>query len=266
MCALGPAPQIDAQGMRTVDPHKEDDMNRPRLTSVAAFAPALLMLAVFAAGCSSRPEDAMLRQFFRASQLRDNATLASFAAATFDPTTDGVVSSFDIVSVSEETSQPLMLKELAKAEEDARAADSELSRNMKAYQDANLEAIERVLKAETAGRPAVGRDAPVQAAWRKWRDDAAASAKAVSDARAKVNADRPVVELSLQASGQPSVDATTVEGQMVSKQVTMDAQVRMPSGETVQKQLVATMVQARINAPDAPQPQMGRWVITSVQG
>ena len=241
-------------------------MNRPRLTSVAMFAPALLMLAVFAAGCTSRPEDPMLKQFFRASQLRDNATLASFAAATFEPGKDGIVSSYDIVSVSEERQQPLMLKDLAKAQDDARAADDELSKKKKAYQDANLDAIERVLKAESAGRPATGKDAAVQAAWRKWRDDAAASSKTVSEARTKLNADRPVVELSLQSPGRPAPDVTAVTGQLVSKDVTLNAQVKMPSGETVQKQLVVTMEQVKATVPDKAEPVTGRWVITSIKG
>ena len=43
-----------------------------------------------------------IRQFFRASQLRDSETLANFAAVTFDPTKDGVVTSFEVTSVSEE--------------------------------------------------------------------------------------------------------------------------------------------------------------------
>lgn len=240
-------------------------MNRPRLTSVAVFAPALLTLAVLAVGCTSRPEDPMLRQFFRASQLRDNATLANFAAATFDPRTDGIVSSFDIVSVSEERQQPLMLKDLAKAQDDARAADDELSRKKKTYQDANLEAIERVLKAESAGRPATGKDAAVQAAWRKWRDDAAASAKTVSDARTKLNAERPIIELSVQGVGQP-IDVTTADGQLISKDVTINAQVKMPAGETVQKQFVVTMEQAKLNVPGRPEPLTGRWVIMAIKG
>lgn len=207
----------------------------------------------------------MLRQFFRASQLRDNATLANFAAATFDPRTDGIVSSFDIVTVSEERQQPLMLKDLAKAQDDARAADDELSRKKKAYQDANLEAIERVLKAESAGRPATGKDAAVQAAWRKWRDDAAASAKTVSDARTKLNAERPIVELSVQGVGQP-IDVTTADGQLMSKDVTINAQVKMPGGETVQKQFVVTMEQAKLNVPGRAEPLTGRWVIMAIKG
>ena len=137
-------------------------MHRPKSTSVIVSAAALLGLALVASACSSPPEEPLLRQFFRASQLRDNATLANFAAATFDPRTDGVVSGFDIVSVGEERRQPLMLKELAATADQARIADEEYSKKMKEYQDANLVAIERVLKAETAGQPVAARDAGME--------------------------------------------------------------------------------------------------------
>src|SRR3990167_2925699 len=110
---------------------KEDRMYRPRLTSVTVYTVAVLGLALFTVACSSAPEDPLLRQFFRASQLRDNTTLANFAAATFDPRTDGVVSSFDIINVSAERREPLMLKELAAAADKARMADEELSKKMK---------------------------------------------------------------------------------------------------------------------------------------
>lgn len=240
-------------------------MYRPRLTSLAVFAPALLTLAFVAAGCSSASEEPILRQYFRASQLRDNQTLANFSAVTFDPRTDGIVSSFTITNVSEERREPLQLKDLAKAQEAARMADEEFSKKKKAYQDAHLDAIERVLKAEGANGRVGGNDAAVQEAWRKWRDDAATSAKAVSEARSKLNSDRPIVELSVERIGDP-VDVTTVDGEMITKDVTIDAQVRMPSGETVPKQFVITMERAQLTIPGKPAPLDGRWIITAIKG
>jgi hypothetical protein len=234
-------------------------MYRPRLLTLAVFG--LTVLAALSVACSSQPEEALLRQFFRASQLRDTGTLANFAAAEFDPRKDGVVTSFEIVNVSEERKTPLALQDLAKAHEEARRADEEFSKRMKSYQDTNLEAIERVLKAEAAGRPATGRDAAVQAAWRKWRDEAAVSAKAVSEARTKLNANRPIAELSLQ-QGTQSVDVTAGTGDLVSKDVTISADVRAPSGETTQKQMVVTLQRAVMTLEG--QPRTGRWVITKI--
>jgi hypothetical protein len=234
-------------------------MYRPRLSSLAVFA--LLALAALMGGCSSAREEPLLRQFFRASQLRDNGTLSNFAAATFDPRTDGVVTSFEIVSVSEERKTPLSLQDLAKTHEAARQADDALSKRMQSYQNTNMEAIQRVLKAEAAGRTATGRDAAVQAAWRKWRDDAAVSSKAVSEARSKLNADRPIAELSLQQGGQ-SVDVTGGAGELITKDVTINADVRAPSGETTQKKMVVTLQRALMTV--GGKPQTGRWVITKI--
>ena len=240
-------------------------MNRPRLPSVAVFAPALFVLAIFAAACSSQPEDPLVRQFFRASQLRDDQTLANFATVRFDPQKEGVVSTFDITNVTEERREPVMVKELAKAEEAARATDDEFNKKKKIYQDANLDAIERVLKAESANGPVAARDASVQKAWRKWRDDAAVSAKAVSEARVKLNASRPIAEMSVQGVG-PPVELTTVDGEVVSKDVSINANVRMPSGDTVEKQLVISMTRAQLTVPGRAEPLVGRWVITGLKG
>jgi hypothetical protein len=89
----------------------------------------------------------------------------------------------------------------------------------------------------------------------------------VSDARSKLNASRPIAELSVQnVQGIGVVDLTTVDGQLVSKDVTLDAQVRTPSGETVQKQLVVTMQRAEIAQPGKTEPVGGRWVITAIKG
>ena len=83
--------------------------------------------------------------------------------------------------------------------------------------------------------------------------------------RSKVNASRPVAELSVQ-NFDPRVDVATVDGQLVSKDVTINAQVRMPSGDTVPKQLVFSMMRAELNIPGRPEPQAGRWVITAIKG
>jgi hypothetical protein len=242
---------------------KEDRMYRPRSTSVTVSGAALLGLALFTVACSSAAEEPLLRQFFRASQLRDNGTLANFAAATFDPRTDGIVSDFEILTVSEDQHEPLMLRELAAASDKARMADEEFSKEMKSYQDQNLAAIERVLKAESAERPVTGRDAAVQKQWRTYRDQAAESAKMVSDARAKLNNARPLVELSAQNANTP-IDVLAVQGETVTKVVTIDAEVRSPEGATTQQQMVITMMRGVFNIEGAAEPVNGRWIIAKI--
>ena len=106
---------------------------------------------------------------FRASGMRDDQTLANFAVVTFDPKTEGQVTGFNIVSVSEPTQTPLKIKELNKGVEDAVAADKEFNDRKKAYQDGHVEALKRVLEAERTGKKVSGGDAGVQAEWTKWR-------------------------------------------------------------------------------------------------
>src|SRR5262249_62358320 len=48
-----------------------------------------------------------LQQFFAASRLRDNTTLAGFAAAAFEPGTDGIITTFSITNVTPEQQKPL---------------------------------------------------------------------------------------------------------------------------------------------------------------
>lgn len=237
-------------------------MYRPRSTSAALFAAAMLGFTVFTVACSSPSEEPLLRQFFRASQLRDSTTLAGFAAAEFDPRTEGIVSSFDIVSVTEERVEPLMLKELSAAVEKARMANDAHAESMKTYQDENLPAIERVLKAESANETVARRDQAVQEEWRTWRDEAGAAQGALSDARAKLNANLPVLRLSGQSAG--AIDVTTVDGQLVSKDVTLLANVRTDDGTTTERELVVTMMRGMFDT-GAAELTPGRWVITRVQ-
>jgi hypothetical protein len=65
-------------------------------------APAVaiaLMLTV--AGCGPRTERTLLTQFFAASRLRDLTALGKIATVVFEPAADGIVTSFDITSVTD---------------------------------------------------------------------------------------------------------------------------------------------------------------------
>ncbi len=237
-------------------------MFRPRTDRLAVTCFTLVMLALAGAACSGAPEEPQLKQFFRASQLRDTQTLANFSAVTFDPRTEGIVQSFTIVSVTEEQRQPLRLKELAKAFDAAKAADDEFTKKKMAYQTANRDAIDRVLKAEGSNARLRGKDAEVQTAWSKWREETAQYSKALSNARQALNDERPLAELSLDNPRAP-VDPATVDGDTVSKTVTLDAQVKMPDGQVVPKTMQVTM--QRVVGKAGEKDVTGRWVITAVK-
>src|SRR5918996_5579210 len=96
------------------------------LIALLLQAPVLAGFALLAAACgSTSPEQQVIANFFRASRLRDNTTLASLAAVSFDPRTDGTVQEFEVVSSGDEQRRTLQIKQLLQEEEKARQEDSE---------------------------------------------------------------------------------------------------------------------------------------------
>jgi hypothetical protein len=205
----------------------------------------------------------LLEDFFRASRVRDNVTLGNFATASFDPRTDGTVQSFEVVTISEEKVTPLPLKQYVKAVEDAKAADAAFSTEKRAYQNANIIAIDRVLKTAAAGKSVSSKDRSVKEAWDKWSTDAITHKKAVSAAQRQLNDARGIAELSLSRPNGATVDASQYDGQMVIKEVTLNALVRDPKGQTATKPLKAT-VQRALMKDEKGKELKGRWIVTSV--
>jgi hypothetical protein len=225
-----------------------------------------MIVAVAALGACSSPhaqEENLVRQYFRASGLRDNQTLANFAAVSFDPKTEGTVTDFDVTAVSEERTEPLRVRELSKAYQEAESANKAFNEKKKVYQDANLDAIDRVLKAESAGRKLTGRDAQVQAEWTKWRDETSAEAKKLSAARGALSDARPIPELSLSTGGGEVPAVEELDGNMVSKDISVAATVRGPDGATSQKNYVITVQRAVVKS--ATGERAGKWIITGVK-
>ncbi len=239
-------------------------MFRPK-PSVYVLASMVLMAAALSA-CSSANanEENLVRQFFRASTLRDNMTLANFAVVSFDAKTEGTVNDFDVTAVSPEKTEPLRVIELSKALTEAEAANKAFNEKKKTYQDANMEAIDRVLKAESAGRKLSGKDAQIQAEWTKWRDDTGAEAKKVSSARAELSNARPLAELSLMPNaGAATPNVEEMDGTMVSKDITIAATVKAPDGATSQKNYVITAQRAVVKGKEGD--RQGRWIITGIK-
>jgi len=58
----------------------------------------LLALTLF--GCTAAAEQRQLTQFFAASRLRDLTALSNVATVVFEPTVDGVVTSFEITGIT----------------------------------------------------------------------------------------------------------------------------------------------------------------------
>ena len=239
-------------------------MLRPK-TSVYLLASMVLAVAALSA-CSSphASEENLVRQFFRASGLRDTQTLSNFATVSFEPKTEGTVADFEVTGVSAERTEPLRVIELNRAATEADSANKAFNERKKTYQDANAEAIDRVLKAETSGGKVSGRDAQVQAAWTKWRDESSAEAKKVSAARAALADARPIAELSLMANaGAPTPTVEELDGTLVSKDITVRAQVRGPDGATSEKNYVITAQRAVVKSDKGE--RQGKWIITGIK-
>jgi hypothetical protein len=240
-------------------------MFRPRVSRVHLLGPALVAVALGAA-CSSpnSQEENFVRQYFRASGLRDNNTLSNFAVVTFDPQKNGKVTNFEITSVSEPRTEPLRLIELREAVQDAEGANKEFVERKRVYQSANMDAINRVLKAEASGQKLSGRDVTVQAEWTRWRAETLAESKKVSAARTALSSARPVAELSLMGQGGAVPSLEELVGTVESKDVMIDATVEPPGGgASSQKQLVVTL--SRAIQKNAAGERTGKWVITSVK-
>jgi hypothetical protein len=217
----------------------------------------------FAASCSGGSERKLLEDFFRASRLRDNVTLGNFATATFDPRTDGVVQGFEVESITEERMIPMPLKQYAKAVDDAKEKDQTFSAEKRAYQNANIVVIDRVLKTVAAGKPVSAKDRAIKEAWEKWSADALVHRKAVSDAQRQLNNARGIAELSLTRPNGATVDASKYDGAMGTKEVVLKATVRTPDGQSTNKTLKAVLQRARMK-DEKGKDLTGRWIVTSM--
>lgn len=233
----------------------------PTLLIVLLVAP----LALLVVACGRSSEQRLLSQFFRASRARDNTTLAMMSAVSFDPREQGVVEDFDVTNIGPEQRVQLDFKSLLAAADKARQAEAEFAKRKKEYQDANLETIEQVIKLE--GDPDARMSpaqAKVKAEWDKWREETAAHAKATATARAELSAQTGPVEASLTQPGQPAFDPARFTGELVTKAVTISAEVQPPEGPVETKQMVVTLQRA-VGTLDG-EAREGRWIITRIDG
>jgi hypothetical protein len=211
-----------------------------------------------------QPEEKIVKDFFRASRIRDNAALGASATASFEPRTEGTVQKLTFVGVSPERTTPLVVKEYDDAWDKAKANEVEFTQKKNTYQRENIKAIQRVVDAESASKSVGKADAKVQAEWNTLREEAIKHSKAVSDARVQLSRAKALTELSLSTPNGPTPDVNHLTGNMVAKDVTVDATIKTPDGQTVDKQLVVTLERAVVKNEKGEQ-QTGRWIVTRVR-
>ena len=233
-------------------------MSRPNIKWMVLPA---LVLAVVAVACGGGGEEkTLLNKYFMASKVADNMTLSNIATVVFDPKADGQMMSFSIVSVSEEKVEPLEIKKHAADLQAAVDVEKAFTEKKKAFQDANSDAIDRILKAEGKNQPLKGKDAELQKEWNKWREETAVYAKRSSELRKKVSEDQPLVEISCQDQRNP-IDTTAYDGEVTSKDVTIEGTVKTEAGSATKKYIftLQRVTLKNVNGKDV----VGRWVITS---
>jgi hypothetical protein len=233
-------------------------MDRRRLTMPGLLALTTLGLTA----CSSPPEQPILNQFFTASRLLDYSSLDNFATVMFEPRTHGTVMSFTITSVTPEQHKVLNIKALAQAQDEAKAADAAYTKRKQDYESENREAVRRVLKAERENATLKGNDAEVQAAWVKFREEGVSISRRISEARTRLASESSIVELSVSSDPRNAVDLKKYDGELVSKDVTVSATVRLPTTQTAQRTLVVTMERAVLHGDKSI---TGRWIITNIK-
>jgi hypothetical protein len=62
---------------------------------------AVLLTTLTLVGCGANTEGTLLTQFFAASRLRDLTALRNVSTVVFEPATDGIVTSYEITSVTD---------------------------------------------------------------------------------------------------------------------------------------------------------------------
>ena len=235
-------------------------MSRSRIMTLVfiAFATSGGALSV---GCSgSGAESGLVRSFFQASRFGDRTTLGSMAMVVFSPEEDGLVSGISVESVTEEKRRALRIVALGEALAQTRAEEEAFRAEKKVYQDENFDAITRVIEAERAQEDAASRDQEVQEMWTKWRAEERQHALSVSEAQTALSEESQVAEVSVFDPGNP-IDVSQFEGELISKDVTITADVEM-GGTEEERTMVITMQKVELQGPDGLIE--GRWIITAI--
>ena len=228
------------------------------LAAAMLLIPTVLMVV----GCSRPPEQQFLTQYFRAAKARDNTTVGRMSAIEIDPRTQGSVDDFSITSIGEEARTPLTFTALIEAEAKAKADEQAFLKTKIEYQNANIKAIEEVLKVEQTNSTAKLTPAQekIKAEWNTWREGISAHAKATASAGAAIKSATGLAEASLTQPGQPALDPKTFSGETIKKDVVVAATMKSPDGATAQKTLTVTIERVAGNGRE------GRPIITKIAG
>ena len=241
-------------------------MPRSTYSKMRRLALSALMMFVgslggAACGAGGGQEGEIIRSFFRASRVDDRQTLGNISMVSFDARVEGTVNDFDIDTVGEETRRTLRMVELSDALREARAAEQGHASEMKEYQDANLEAIARVIQAERADETLTGDDLEVQEMWTQFRAQSSQHSAEVSAADQALSEESRVASRSAFNPNNP-FDVRGYEGVLTSKDVSITARVNRDDA-TEERAMVITL--ERVELGSGEDMIEGRWVISAIE-
>jgi hypothetical protein len=75
--------------------------------ALSRLSSSAVVLFCLVSGCSHAAEQLILKRFFDASRLRDRTALGSMATVVFEPSVDGIISTFTITEVGPTETRPL---------------------------------------------------------------------------------------------------------------------------------------------------------------
>jgi hypothetical protein len=241
---------------------QEGRMSRSPFRSLRHPFVVLVVVAVTSCGGASA-EQQLLNNFFRASRVRDNATLSNISTVQLNPRTDGSVQDFEVTNVGAEQRRTLQIRQALSEVDQAKAAEAEFAKRKREYQDANMPTLRRVSDNQREKKTITGKDAEVLAAWNKISAEEMAMKKRSSQARAKAASETSLAIGSLTAPGRPDIDVKDMDVEIVSKQVTVNAQVKTPDGQTTPKTMIFTF--QRAIGKKGSETTEGRWLITDLK-
>lgn len=229
-----------------------------KLAAALLVVPATMLVV----GCAKPPEQQFLTQFFRAARSRDNTTVGRMSAVGIDPRTQGSIDDFSITTIGPDQRTPLSFKPLFEAEQKAAETERAFLKTKIEYQNANIKAIEEVLKIEQTNPTAKLTPAQekIRLEWNKWREGISAHARATAMAATAIKSATGLAETSLTQPGQAPLDPKTFEGETITKEVVVAATLKTPDGASVQKTLTVTIARVAGNGRE------GRPIITKISG
>ena len=229
--------------------------------AVVLLVPVVMMVVA----CSKPPEQQFLTQFFRATRARDNTTVGKMSAVEIDARSQGVVEDFSIESIGPERRTPLTFAPLFEAAAKAAEEEKAFLKTKIEYQNANIKAIEQVIKLEAdPAAKLTPEQLKIKAEWGKWRDGISSHARSEASARAAIKSSTGLAEASLTQPNQPALDPKTFQGETISKDVVVKAKVKSPDGATSDKTLTITIERVASNA--GGKTREGRPIITKIAG